>query len=95
MQWIADHAALLALIGLVLASAANHITAHWTRLAGVGRVLAWVSEALSILTSKGAINGPWGALKLPLQTIRPADTSGTSDTSDTPTDPQRRIGGEP
>lgn len=89
MQWIADHAALLALIGLVLTSAANHITAHWTRLAGVGRVLAWVAEALSILTSKGAINGPWGALKLPLQTVRPTCPD------DTPTDPQRRIGCEP
>ncbi len=56
---------------------------------GVGRVLAWVAEALSILTSKGAINGPWGALKLPLQTVRPTCPD------DTPTDPQRRIGGVP
>jgi hypothetical protein len=91
MAWIEANAALLALLALVCTSVANHLTAHWsTAGTQVGRILGMISEALSVLASRGVRRPGVGALKWPLTSVRPS-----SPRDEAPTDPAMLIARRP
>lgn len=91
MAWIEANEAFLALLALVCTSVANHLTAHWsTAGTKAGRILGMISEALSVLASRGVRREGAGALKWPLTSVSPSRAR-----DETPTDPAMLIGRQP
>ena len=67
--WVHSHPGTLIAIGVVLIQLLNAASLHWTEHKGLMRWLTFVTEVLSILTSRGATaSGPY---KLPFSSVPP------------------------
>ena len=62
-----DNLQLIGLAGYLLVNVFNALTPHWSKAKGIVKVLTFVTEALSFVTSKGVLNDTAGKLKMPLQ----------------------------
>lgn len=82
LTWATEYWWLISLALLFVGSVLNSITEHYgaahPRIVPLFRVIL---EAISLLVSKGATNGRWGKLKLPLQDVPPKNAGGSSGVS--------------
>ncbi len=70
--WTQQHPGTLVAIGVVLISLLNAATRHWSEHTGLKRWLTFVTECLSIFTSRGATaSGPY---KLPFSSVPPPES---------------------
>ena len=70
MDWLIKHWDFLIGLCVIWASILNTCTKHFSEYKGAVKVLAFMSEMLSLVTSLGRINGRFGKLKLPGQSVK-------------------------
>lgn len=85
LQWIKDHWQLISAAAIIVLHLLQGLSGHYSTKSGLGRFLLWLTERLTILTSKDAP----GTLKLPLQSVLPqkpaAPSQGSGARKATPT----------
>lgn len=66
MNWLSENWEILVLAATVASSILNAATRHWSEHKGVVKVMLFLSEILSLVTSKGSAR----AVKLPLTSVK-------------------------
>ena len=70
MNFLSENWGTITIVLLVLIQVINAATKHWQDNKGVVKVLTFISEVFSIVTSKGVVNGSFGKIKAPLTSVK-------------------------
>jgi len=70
MTWVIENWEFIVGLCAIWISILNTCTRHFSEYDGVVRVLAWLTEMLSLVTSMGRYNGRFGKIKLPGQSVQ-------------------------
>ncbi len=70
ISFLSENWGTITIISLILIQVLNAATRHWKDNTGAVKVITFISEVLSIITSKGQTNGSFGKVKAPFTSVR-------------------------
>ena len=77
MDFLSENWGTITIILIVLIQILNAATRHWKDNTGAVKVLTFLSEIFSILTSRGQVNGSLGKVKAPFTSVNNQEKEST------------------